>query len=53
MIDDSKTVYQDCIKNNIPALLMDTIGNRDINETRVHNWKEIYDFISNGDGNDK
>lgn len=53
MIDDSKTIYQDCIKNNIPALLMDTIGNRDINETRVHNWKEIYDFISNGDGNDK
>lgn len=36
MIDDSKTVIQDCIKHNIPALLMDTIGNRDINATRVH-----------------
>ncbi len=36
MIDDSKTVYQDCIKNNIPALLMDTIGNRDINARRVY-----------------
>lgn len=53
MIDDSKTVYQDCIKNSIPALLMDTIGNRDINATRVHSWKEIYHFISKGDGNDK
>lgn len=49
MIDDSKTVYQDCIKNNIPALLMDTTGNRDINATRVYNWKEIYHFISNGE----
>ena len=48
MIDDSKTVYQDCIKNNIPALLMDTTGNRDINATRVHSWKEIYNFISKG-----
>ena len=53
MIDNSKTVYQDCIKNNIPALLMDTTGNRDISATRVHGWKEIYNFISNGDGNDK
>ena len=48
MIDDSKTVYQDCIKNNIPALLMDTIGNRDINARRVYSWKEIYNFIFNG-----
>lgn len=48
MIDDSKTVYQDCIKNNIPALLMDTTGNRDISATRVYSWKEIYDYLSKG-----
>ena len=48
MIDDSKTVYLDCIKHNISALLMDTIGNRDISATRVHSWKEIYHFVSLG-----
>ena len=45
MIDDSKTVYLDCIKSNIPALLMDIIGNRDINAIRVYSWKEIYDRV--------
>ena len=48
MIDDSKTVYQDCIENNIPALLMDTTSNRDISAIRVHSWKEIYHFVSLG-----
>lgn len=48
MIDDSKTVYQDCVKHNIPALIMDTVGNRDINATRVYSWEEIYEFISKG-----
>ena len=48
MIDDSKTVYLDCIKHNISVLLMDTIGNRDISATRVHSWKEIYHFVSLG-----
>lgn len=46
MIDDSANICQECINNNIPALIMDTHYNKQINIPRVHNWKELYEFIS-------
>lgn len=46
MIDDSKRICEDCVINNIKALLMDTPYNKDSNITRVHNWEEIYEFIT-------
>ena len=45
MIDDSVNICQDCIDNNITTLLMDTPYNKQVNMPRVHNWKEIYEFI--------
>ena len=48
MIDDSVRNCRDCIENNITTLLMDTPYNRAEKDiTRVHNWKEIYEFITN------
>lgn len=47
MIDDSIRICNDCIEGNITTLLMDTLYNRQAEIPRVHNWKEIYDFISN------
>ena len=48
MIDDSVNICQDCIKSGITTLIMDTPYNRKINNiTRVHNWKEIYEYITN------
>ena len=47
MIDDSANICQECINNNIPALLMDTHYNKQTNIPRVHDWKELYEFISN------
>ena len=48
MIDDSIRNCRDCIKNNITTLLMDTPYNRTEKDIiRVHNWKEIYEFITN------
>ena len=47
MIDDSVHICQDCIDNNITTLLMDTPYNKQVNMPRVHNWKEIYEYISN------
>lgn len=48
MIDDSKRNCRDCVENNITTLLMDTPYNRTENDMiRVHNWKEIYEFITN------
>lgn len=48
MIDDSKRNCRDCVENNITTLLMDTPYNRTENDIiRVHNWKEIYEFITN------
>ena len=48
MIDDSTRISQKVNKVGIKALLMDTPYNRQINSfTRVHNWKEIYEFIIN------
>lgn len=46
MIDDSKRICEDCVINNITTLLMDTPYNKDTNITRVHNWEEIYEFIT-------
>ena len=48
MIDDSVDICKDCINYGITTLLMDTPYNRQSNDiTRVHNWKEIYDYITN------
>lgn len=47
MIDDSIHNCKDCIDNGIEALLMDTPYNRKVNDIkRVHNWKEIYEYIT-------
>lgn len=47
MINDSVHICQDCIDNNITTVLMDTPYNKQVNMTRVHNWKELYEFICN------
>lgn len=48
MIDDSIKISQEVDKAGIKTLLMDTPYNRQFNELpRVHNWKEIYEFIIN------
>ncbi len=47
MIDDSISMCTNCIQQGIRTFLMDTTYNRKINIPRVHNWKEIYDKISN------
>lgn len=46
MIDDSKTVYADCLSKGVPVVLMDTPYNRKIEATRVHGWQEFYEFIN-------
>ena len=51
MIDDSKLICEDCVINNITPLLMDTPYNKDSNITRVHNWEEIYEFITEHEKN--
>ena len=48
MIDDSRGICKECFQNNITTLIMDKPCNRELKEiTRVHNWKEIYEFITN------
>ena len=48
MIDDSARICRECFQKNITTLIMDKPSNRDETEiTRVHNWKEIYEFITN------
>mgnify|MGYP002525494154 FL=1 len=48
MIDDSREICKECFQNNITTLIMDKPCNREIKEiTRVYNWKEIYEFITN------
>ena len=48
MIDDSVHICKDCMENNITTLLMDRVVTRkEKGMTRVKNWKEIYEFISN------
>ena len=47
MIDDSVHICRDCIDYGITTLLMDTPYNKQINNIpRVHNWKEIYEYIT-------
>ncbi len=48
MIDDSIRVCKECLNKNINSILFDTPYNRKEKEIkRVHNWKEIYNYISN------
>ena len=48
MIDDSPRILLEVENMGITALIMDTPYNRKIdNLKRMHNWKEIYEFISN------
>ncbi len=47
MIDDSSKICKSCLDNGITALLMDKPCNRNVNITRVKNWEDIYNFISN------
>ena len=48
MIDDSRGICKECFQNNITTLIMDKPCNREIKEiTRVYNWKDIYEFITN------
>ncbi len=48
MIDDSVHICKDCMENNITTLLMDRVFTRkEKGMTRVKDWKEIYEFISN------
>ena len=47
MIDDSTRILIEVDNSGITALLMDTPYNRNENDLkRVHNWKEIYEFIT-------
>lgn len=51
MIDDSKKNSYAVAKAGITDLLMDTEYNRDAKDLiRVHNWQEIYEYISNYKG---
>lgn len=45
MIDDSIKVCVGLIKVGIPAILMDTPYNRNIDVLRAKDWKEIYEYI--------
>ncbi len=48
MVDDSSRIQLEVDKTRVTALLMDTPYNRQIDSLiRVHNWKEIYEFIIN------
>ena len=48
MIDDSRGICKECFQKNITTLIMDRPCNREIKEiTRVYNWKEIYEFVTN------
>ena len=46
MIDDSKRLCLDMIKHGITTFIIDTPYNKDVDgSVRVHNWKEIYEYI--------
>ena len=48
MVDDSSRIQLEVDKTRVTALLMDIPYNRQTDSLkRVHNWKEIYDFIIN------
>ena len=46
MIDDSASICDECEKNGIDVVLMDTPYNKQSTLNRVRNWKEIYDYVS-------
>ena len=47
MIDDSRTVCEECIKNNINSVLFNTDYNQDeLRFKRVNDWEEIYNYIA-------
>ncbi len=46
IIDDSKTMCENCIKNGVKSILMDTPYNKDSDLERVNNWQEFYEYIS-------
>ena len=45
MIEDSARICYDLVANNIKTLIMDTPYNKNSKINRVHNWKEIYNYI--------
>ena len=47
MIDDSVSICKNCVESGITTLIMDKPYNREENITRVKNWKEIYEYITN------
>ncbi len=54
MVDDTLHHTKDCVENDIPALLFDNKRTYGWNQgqeapgvVRVHNWKEITDYINN------
>ena len=48
MIDDSVSICKNCVESGITTLIMDKPYNRKEEKiTRVKNWKEIYEYITN------
>lgn len=48
MIDDSARICEEVDKSGTIALIMDTPYNRQVSHIkRVHNWKEIHEYITN------
>jgi len=47
MIDDSISMCTNCIAKGIKTFLMNTKYNERVDIPRVHNWKEIYEVITN------
>ncbi len=46
MIDDSKTMCENCRDNGVNVVLMDTPYNKESNLTRVRNWLDFYNYIA-------
>ena len=47
IIDDSKTMCENCRDNGVKAILMDTPYNKDSDLEKVNSWQEFYEFVSN------
>ena len=46
MIDDSPKHASECAEDNIEFIIMDNEYNKDVDVTRAHNWKEVYEIIN-------
>lgn len=46
IIDDSKTMCENCRDNGVKTVLMDTPYNKDSDIERVNSWQEFYNYIS-------